>query len=207
MGSPCGDCCPPPVGSDPRFRNALLVALAINVAMFGVEIVAGVIAESAALLADAGDFLGDAANYGLSLFVLSLATVWRSRAAFIKVLTMASYGLAVVCLTVYGLMRGTSPDPVSMGVVGLLALAANASVAIMLYRYRSGDANMRSVWICSRNDAIGNVGVIFAGVAVFATGTHWPDLAVAAAMAFLSITGGVSVMRQAARELDRQLAI
>ena len=189
----------PPV--DPRFRKALWIALIVNAAMFLVEVVSGLGADSVSLLADAADFLGDAANYALSLFVLALAPVWRSRAALAKGLSMGAYGLAVLALAGWNVWRGSEPNPATMGAVGFLALAANAGVAIMLYRFRDGEANMRSVWLCSRNDAIGNVAILIAALGVFGTGTAWPDLIVAAVMATLGLTASVAVVRQSRREL------
>lgn len=189
----------PPI--DPRWRRALWIALVVNAAMFGVELVAGLQANSVSLLADAVDFAGDAANYALSLAVLSMALVWRSRAAFVKGATMFAYGLFVLARAGWLLQSGSVPEPLTMGVVGLVALLANAGVAVLLYAFRTGDANMRSVWLCSRNDALSNLAVMAAALGVFGTGSAWPDLAVAAVMAVLALTAGLSVMRQARAEL------
>lgn len=191
----------PPI--DPRWRRALWIALVVNAAMFGVELVAGLQANSVSLLADAVDFAGDAANYALSLAVLSMALVWRSRAAFVKGATMFAYGLFVLARAGWLLQSGSVPEPLTMGVVGLVALLANAGVAVLLYGFRTGDANMRSVWLCSRNDALSNLAVMAAALGVFGTGSAWPDLAVAAVMAVLALTAGLSVMRQARAELAR----
>ena len=191
----------PPI--DPRWRRALWIALVVNAAMFGVELVAGLQANSVSLLADAVDFAGDAANYALSLAVLSMAMVWRSRAAYVKGATMFAYGLFVLARAGWLLQSGSVPEPLTMGVVGLVALLANAGVAVLLYAFRTGDANMRSVWLCSRNDALSNLAVMAAALGVFGTGSAWPDLAVAAVMAVLALTAGLSVMRQARAELAR----
>lgn len=188
----------------PRFRRALWIALVINAAMFGVELVAGLSAHSVSLLADAVDFLGDAANYGLSLFVLSLLPVWRSRAALLKGLTMGGYGILVFAQAAWNATTSVMPDAVTMGMVGFLALIANVSVAVLLYTFREGDANMRSVWLCSRNDAIGNVAVMLAAVGVFGTSAAWPDLAVAVGMGLLGLIAARSVIRQARAELKEQ---
>jgi Co/Zn/Cd efflux system component len=187
--------------TSPRFRKALWVALALNAVMFAVELSAGLHSGSVSLLADAIDFAGDAANYGISLAVLSMGLLWRSRAALVKGFTMAGYGVFVIGKTVFTLYSGTVPEPFTMGVVAVLALLVNGGVAAMLYAYRDGDANMRSVWICSRNDAIGNVAVMLAAAGVAGTSSNWPDLAVAAVMALLALSGGVSVIRQARQEL------
>ena len=199
-------CCQSACGSetakaDPRWRRVLWVALVVNAAMFAVEMIAGAAADSRALQADALDFLGDAANYALSLAVVGAALAWRARAALVKSLFMLGFAGWVFGSAVLAFVNNSSPDPVTMGGVGALALAANAGVAVMLYRYRTGDANMRSVWICSRNDAIGNVAVMLAALGVFGTGSALPDLIVAAIMALLALTGGVQVLRQARGEL------
>ncbi|PKO26352.1 MAG: cation transporter [Betaproteobacteria bacterium HGW-Betaproteobacteria-9] len=186
---------------DPRWRQALWIALAVNASMFFVELIAGLQANSVSLLADAVDFAGDAANYALSLAVLSMALVWRSRAAFIKGVTMFAYGVFVLARAGWMLHAGSVPEPLTMGVVGFIALLANAGVAVLLYAFRTGDANMRSVWLCSRNDALSNVAVMLAAFGVFGTGSAWPDLAVAGVMAALAISAGVSVVRQARGEL------
>lgn len=188
--------------NDPRWRRILWIALIINAAMFGVEIVAGVAADSRALQADALDFLGDSANYAISLGVAGMALAWRARAALLKAATMLIFGIWVFGSAIWGFFTGTAPHAETMGIIGALALAANVIVALMLYRYRTGDANMRSVWICSRNDAIGNLAVLAAALGVFGTGGQgWPDLSVAAIMAGLAIWGSIDVFRQARGEL------
>jgi len=187
--------------ASPRFRKALWLALVLNAAMFAVELGAGMRTGSVSLLADAIDFAGDAANYGISLAVLSMGLAWRSRAAMVKGWTLAAYGVFVIGKTFVTLYSGGVPEPFTMGAVAVLALLVNGGVAAMLYAYRDGDANMRSVWICSRNDAIGNVAVMLAAAGVLGTGSNWPDLAVAAVMAVLALSGGISVIRQAGKEL------
>lgn len=189
---------------DPRWRRALWIALVVNAAMFVVELAAGLQAGSVSLLADAIDFAGDAVNYGLSLAVLSMALVWRSRAAWIKGASMFAYGLFVLGKAAWVLRSGSVPEPLTMGAVAFIAMIANVGVAVLLYTWRNGDANMRSVWICSRNDALSNVAVMLAAAGVFGTGSAWPDLAVAAVMAGLALTGGAQVMRHARRELAEQ---
>ena len=189
--------------ADPRYRRILWIALAVNAGMFLLEIGAGLQSGSASLLADAIDFLGDAANYALSLWVLSMALVWRARAALVKGASMLVFGVAVVARVAWGAWQGVPPEPLTMGGVGLLALAANLGVAVLLYAYREGDANMRSVWLCTRNDVLGNLAVMLAALGVFGTGTAWPDLVVATVMAWLAISGGASVIRQARAELTQ----
>lgn len=179
----------------------LWIALAINLAMFAGEIVAGIASGSRSLQADALDFLGDSANYAISLGVAGMALGWRSRAALLKGGTILAFGIYVLVMTVLATLGGRIPQADTMGIVGVIALVANGSVALMLYRYRSGDANMRSVWICSRNDAIGNLAVLLAAAGVVGTGTAWPDLAVALIMAALGIWGGLQIINQARAEL------
>ena len=186
---------------NPRWRLILWIALIANAAMFVVEIVAGVAADSRALQADALDFFGDAANYAISLGVAGMALAWRAKAALFNAATMLAFGLWVIGYAIYGLVAGSNPEPQTMGVIGALALGVNVIVALMLFRYCEGDANMRSVWICSRNDAIGNVAVLGAALGVFGTGQAWPDLLVASIMAGLAIWGAAEVFTQARREL------
>lgn len=185
----------------PRYRRVLWVALMLNVLMFAIEVAGGVSAGSSALQADALDFLGDAANYGISLLVLSAALVVRARASIIKAVSLAAFGCWVVGHAIYQTTTGRVPEPMVMSVVGVLALMTNAFVALLMYRYRSGDANMRSVWICSRNDAIGNIAVVAAAAGVFSTRHGWPDIAVALVMGVLALAGAAQILRQARGEL------
>jgi Co/Zn/Cd efflux system component len=197
-----------PAAQDPRWRRALWIALVVNAAMFLVELGAGLQSGSVSLLADAIDFAGDSVNYGVSLAVLSMALAWRSRTAWIKGATMFGYGLFVLAKAAWTARSGAVPEALTMGSVAFAAMVANVAVAALLYAWRNGDANMRSVWICSRNDALSNIAVMLAAAGVFGTGSAWPDLAVAAIMAVLAISGGTEVMRHARRELllARQVA-
>jgi Co/Zn/Cd efflux system component len=203
-------CCHHDHGSSsesPAYRRVLWAALAVNAAMFGVEIVAGLNAGSVSLLADALDFLGDAANYAISLAVLGAALKWRARASLLKGASMAAFGIWVLFVTAHHAMAGTVPDAPTMGIVGVLALAANLGVAALLYRFREGDSNMVSVWLCTRNDAIGNLAVMAAALGVFGTGGGWPDFIVAAIMASLALTASWRVIRQALGELRSPPAV
>jgi Co/Zn/Cd efflux system component len=156
----------------PGYRRVLWIALAVNALMFLLEIGAGLSAGSVALLADAIDFFGDAANYAITLAVLALGATWRARAAVFKAASMLVFGAIVLARAAWAAGSGAAPEPVTMGAVGLLALTANLGVAALLYAFREGDANMRSVWLCTRNDAIGNVAVLLAAIGVFGTGTR-----------------------------------
>jgi Co/Zn/Cd efflux system component len=196
------DCCAPPQTlNSPQWRRALWIAFAVNAGFFLSEMIAGLAAGSAALQADALDFFGDAANYAISLGVAGLALAWRARAALVKGSTLIVFALWVLGSTAWHAINGTLPQADVMGVVGLAALIANGGIAVMLYRFRSGDANMRSVWICSRNDAIGNAAVLLAALGVFGTGTGWPDVIVATIMGGLGLCGGWQIVRQARGEL------
>ncbi|MGV3583149.1 MAG: cation transporter [Methylophilus sp.] len=188
----------------PKYRQILWIALIVNFLMFCVEVLGGYNAQSVSLMADAIDFFGDTVNYGISLAVLSIGLMWRARAALLKGLTMGAFGLFVLGSTVWSMMHGKLPEAYTMGIIGTLALVANVSVAAMLYAYREGDANMRSVWLCSRNDAIGNVAVMLAAIGVFGSGSAWPDLLVATIMASLGLTAAIQVSKQALAELSTQ---
>ena len=200
MAEACCEISPTP-SPDRRYRRILWTALAVNAAMFVVELAAGLSAGSVSLLADAIDFLGDAGNFGLSLMVLGLPLVWRARAALVKAAAMGGYGLVVLAIAVHNLIAGTVPHAPTMGAVAFLALLANMGVAVLLYAHRTGDSNRQSVWLCSRNDAIGNLAVIGAAGLVFVTGTGIADVAVAAAMAALGLSAATRVARTATREL------
>ena len=202
------DCCctPPPLNLDPHrgnptYRRVLWTVLAINASMFVVEIGAGVAAGSASLQADALDFFGDAANYAISLSVVSMALRYRATAAMAKGATMGLFGLWIIGTAIWHALHGTLPSAVTMGAVGFIALAANAISFGLLWAYRAGDANMRSAWICTRNDVLGNLAVLLAALGVFGTGTGWPDVIVATMMAGLALQGAWTVVRQAQGEL------
>lgn len=204
-------CSPPPLNLDRHrdnkaYRRVLWAVLAINAVMFLAEIGAGLAAGSASLQADALDFLGDAANYAISLLVVGMALRYRAAAALAKGLTMGVFGLWVVGTVVWHAAHGTLPSAFTMGAVGVAALAANVASFGLLWAYRKGDANMRSAWICTRNDVLGNVAVLLAAVGVFGTGTGWPDVIVAAIMAGLALQGAVVVAQQSTAELRARMA-
>jgi len=196
-------------GGDPlrqtAYRQVLLWVLAINATMFCVEIGAGLAAGSAALQADALDFLGDAANYAISMFVVGMALRFRAAAALAKGATMALFGIWVLGVTAWHAFNGTLPRAFTMGGVGLAALVANAASFWLLWQYRAGDANMRSAWICTRNDVLGNLAVLLAALGVVGTSTGWPDVIVAVVMAMLALQGAATVIRQAKSELKSEL--
>jgi Co/Zn/Cd efflux system component len=186
---------------DTRYRWVLWAVLGINAGMFVVEIGAGLAAGSVSLQADALDFLADAGNYGISLLVVGTALRYRAAAALAKGVTMGLFGLWVISATVWYAVHETLPNAVTISAVGFAALIANAAVFGMLWAYRSGDSNMHSVWLCSRNDVIGNFAVMLAALGVFGTGTGWPDVIVAAVMGLFALQGAWTVIRQATGEL------
>jgi Co/Zn/Cd efflux system component len=181
--------------------------LAINGTMFLVEIGAGLAAGSASLQADALDFFGDAANYAISLMVAGMALRYRASAALAKGATMGLFGLWIIGTVIWHVVHGSLPSALTMGVVGFTALVANAASFGLLWAYRGGDANMRSAWICTRNDVIGNFAVLLAALGVFGTGTNWPDIIVAAIMATLALQGAMVVIRQSITELRQPAAV
>jgi Co/Zn/Cd efflux system component len=206
------DCCdhchaPDPHRGSAAYRRVLWAVLAINAAMFMVEIGAGLAAGSASLQADALDFFGDAANYAISLTVAGMMLRYRAMAAFAKGASMGLFGLWIIGLAVWQSLHGTLPSASTMGAVGLLALVANAASFGLLWAYRDGDANMRSAWICTRNDVLGNLAVLLAAAGVFGTGTGWPDLIVAVIMASLALQGARLVIRQSLAELRQRLPV
>lgn len=198
------DCCGSNVtfeGLSADYRRRLWVVIAINAGMFLVETGGGALAGSQALQADALDFLGDALTYGLTLAVIGSSVAVRARAALIKGVSLTLMGLWVFGATAYHVLIVGVPRAEVMGAIGFLALAANVTSVLLLMKYKDGDANVRSVWLCSRNDAIGNVAVMIAALAVWGTATKWPDLLVAAIMAGLFLYSSVQILRQAIQEL------
>ncbi len=197
-------CCNQPTDThrgNEGYRRVLWAVLAINAAMFTVEVAAGLAAGSASLQADALDFLGDAGNYAISLFVVGMALHYRAVAALLKGATMGVFGVWVIGVTVWHAWHGTLPEAFVMGAVGTAALLANAASFGLLWAYRGGDSNMRSAWICTRNDVLGNLAVLLAALGVFGTGTGWPDVAVAAIMATLALQGAWVVIDRSWSEL------
>jgi Co/Zn/Cd efflux system component len=188
-------------GTSVAYRRALIAVIAINGAMFLVEASAGLAAMSQALKADALDFLGDTATYAISLWAVGKSATVRARTAMFKGITLGAMGLSVLGITAYRVLITGSPDGETMGLIGLAALVANLLSAMLLMRFRDGDANVRSVWLCTRNDAIGNVAVIAAAGLVIWTASPWPDLIVAAAMAALFLNSSVKILTQARTEL------
>jgi Co/Zn/Cd efflux system component len=191
----------------PAYRRVLWIVLIINAVMFLVEIGAGVAAGSASLQADALDFLGDAANYAISLFVVGMALRYRAMAAALKGATMAVFGVWVIGIALWHAIHDTLPHAFTMGAVGIGGLTANAASFALLWAYRSGDANMHSAWICTRNDVVGNLAVLVAAAGVLGTGSGTPDFIVAVTMAALALQGAYVVLRQAWSELRQDRII
>jgi Co/Zn/Cd efflux system component len=201
MSSSCceHDCRAP--DTDSGYRRILWVALGVNLSMFLVEIIASFAAGSVSLRADALDFLADALNYAIALAVIGLSLRWRAGAALVKGGIMALFGLWVAGSIVNHAMLRAVPEAELIGAVGLLALTANVFVATLLYRHRANDSQAMSVWLCTRNDCIANVAVMLAGVAVWISGTPWPDIAVAAVVAYLGLSSAVRIARRAIVEM------
>ena len=200
-------CCAEVVAVIAEQRRTLQLVLAINAVMFFVECGAGLLAASTALLADSVDMLGDAIVYGASLYVVGRGGVWQARAALLKGSVMGVFGLGVVLEVILKITRGTVPAADVMGGVGLLALAANVGCLLLLRRRRADDVNMRSAWICSRNDVLANVGVLAAAGGVFLTGSAWPDVAVGLVIAMMFATSALGVIRDARRSLAAPHAV
>jgi Co/Zn/Cd efflux system component len=206
------DCCAPPEpparaqdgqaqAEQARWRRTLWMVLAINAVMFVVEVAAGLLARSSALQADALDFFGDAANYAISLGVLGMAASVRAKAALFKGVSMGAFGVWVLGVAVWNMAYGVVPEAPAMGAIGLLALVANLACLYLLTGFRTGDANMQSVWVCARNDVIGNFAVLVAAGSVIGTGTGFPDAIVAAIMGTMALFGAWQIVQQARSEL------
>ena len=195
------ECCEVRADIPERQRRVLQIVLSINVVMFLVEFVSGVMAHSSALLADSVDMLGDAIVYGFSLYVVSRGAVWQARAALLKGLIMAGFGVGVLAEVSAKLVRGTVPAAEVMGGIGLLALLANAACLLLLWRHRTDDINMRSAWICSLNDVAGNAAVLLASAGVMTVRSAWPDIAVGLLIALMFTVSAVSVLGRARRAL------
>jgi Co/Zn/Cd efflux system component len=188
-------------GVSDDYKRRLWLVIAINAAMFATEIIAGAVAGSVAMWADALDFLADAATYGLSLAVIGMAVAVRARVALLKGISLTAMGLWVFGATVWQVFVTGVPRAEIMGAIGFLALLSNLVSVLILMRYKDGDANVRSVWLCSRNDAIGNVAVMLAAAGVWGTATKWPDLIVAGFMATLFLSSSLQIVRQAIAEM------
>ena len=195
------NCCVPDDNSNDKYRVILWIVLLINLSMFVTEIVFSISSGSQSLLADSLDFFSDTANYAISIYVLDKVITTRAKAALFKGYCMALLGSWVLISTIYKLFSDITPQAETMGTIGFIALLANIFSAFLLYKYRDGDSNRASVWICSRNDAIANIAVIFAALGVGITNTKWPDLAVAAIMIFLAISGAIQIIKKAKQEL------
>jgi cation diffusion facilitator family transporter len=180
-----------------RQRRVLRIVLVVNAVMFAVELAAGLLAHSTALLADSVDMLGDALVYGFSLYVIGRAPVWQARAALLKGVIMAGFAGGVLLEVGTKLARGLTPDADMMWTVAGLALLANGAVLGLLWRHRADDLNLRSAWLCSRNDVLANGAVMLAALGVRLTGSAGPDILVGLAIAALFGSSAAGVIRQA----------
>ncbi|MDH4411718.1 MAG: cation transporter [Rhizobium sp.] len=200
MSAACGHDHAPFDGMSDTYKRRLWLVIAINALMFAVEMTAGQLARSQALQADALDFFADAVTYGISLAVIGASLKTRSMAAAAKGISLLLMGLWVFGSTIWRVFQGGVPEAPVMGLIGFLALAANVTSVLLLMSYKDGDANVRSVWLCSRNDAIGNVIVMIAALGVWGTATAWPDLIVAGIMAGLFLNSAVQILTQSLAE-------
>lgn len=202
MAKNCNDSCGDIsfAGLSATYKKILWVVVLINFFMFMVEGLAGFLADSTALKADALDFLGDAATYAATLLVIGKPIKTRSLVALLKGLSLGAMAIFVLGFTLYRVFVEGEPQALTMGVIGFMALTANVISVLLLMKYRDGDSNVRSVWLCSRNDAIGNIAVMLAGAGVFATGTVWPDIIVAFIIAGLFMHSSIKITSQALSE-------
>lgn len=197
---PAMDACCAVIRIAKQQRRVFRIVLWINATMFLVEVVSGILSNSTALLADSVDMLGDAIIYGFSLYVVGRGSVWQGRAALLKGLIMAAFGVGVLVQAAFKVVHGLVPTAEVMGAVGVLALAANAYCLLLLWRHRDDDINMRSSWVCSRNDVIGNAGVLLAAVGVNLTGSAWPDIVVGLLVAGVFCRSAILILRDVRRE-------
>ena len=186
---------------NPLFRRILWIALISNAVMFVAEIIASVISSSVSLQADALDFFADSVNYAITLAVSAMALLTRARAALFKAMSMGLFGVFVIASAIYHHLASSVPDHQVMAPLAVIALVVNVAVALLLYRYRAGDSNMRSIWLCSRNDAIGNIAVLAAAGGVMISASGWPDILVALLIATLSLSAAFQIFKQAGEEL------
>jgi cation diffusion facilitator family transporter len=193
------DCCAVKQVAE-RQRRVFHIVLWVNVTMFLLEAVAGILSHSSALLADSVDMLGDAIVYGFSLYVVGRSAIWQARAATLKGIIMAAFGFGVLVQVIIKVVQGLVPVANVMGIVGLLALAANAFCLLLLWRHRSDDINMRSAWVCSRNDVMGNVGVLLAAAGVSLTGSAWPDIVIGLLVAAVFCKSAIIILKDVRQE-------
>lgn len=187
------------------FKRALWIALILNLGMFFVEIIYGILSHSLALRADGIDFLGDSINYFATLFVLKSTFNRKAQLSMVKSIFMIAFGVWILILGFNKFLTAEVPNPLTIAWVGVLALFVNGICVLLLFKFRDGDSNMQSVWLCSRNDALGNLAVIFASAGIYYWGTQWPDLIVAVFMASMAIHSGKKIFSSARNELNLSL--
>lgn len=201
--SDCNDCCGPNdlTHTTAAYRRALWIAVLLNIGYGAVEMVGGFLAGSQALKADALDFLGDGSITLMGLLAISWGAAWRARAAFVQGAFLATLGIAVLAMTTYRVVVLQTPEAELMGAFAIVALTVNAAAAMVLMKHRTGDANVRAVWLFSRNDALANLAVVIAAGVVWLTGSAWPDLIVAAIIAGIFLHSAFEILRDSLREL------
>jgi cation diffusion facilitator family transporter len=186
-----------------KHKNVLTAVLIVNAVLFVVEATAGLLAHSTALLADSLDMLGDSLVYGFSLYALWRSAVWKARAALLKGAIMGVFGVGVLIEAGYKTVSGVVPVAETMGIIGLLVLVGNGLCFLLLFRHRSDDLNMRSTWLCSRNDIIANIAVLGAAAGVKLTDSSWPDIVIGAGIAALFLRSAFTVLAESFSELQR----
>jgi cation diffusion facilitator family transporter len=186
-----------------KHKNVLTTVLLINAVLFVVEAAAGLLANSTALLADSLDMLGDSLVYGFSLYVLWRSATWKAKAALLKGVIMALFGIGVLFEAVYKTLAGVVPIAETMGIIGSLVLVGNGICFLLLSRHRSDDLNMRSTWLCSRNDIIANLSVLVAAAGVTIFNSGWPDILIGAAIAALFLKSALTILAESFVELRR----
>ncbi len=184
-----------------RQSSTLKIVLYINAVMFVVELTAGLLGNSISLVADSLDMLGDALVYGFSLYVVARSSTMKAKAALLKGVIMAAFGIFVLGQAIYRIVFPQLPVFEAIGAIGLLALAANSTCFFLLWRHRADDINMSSVWLCSRNDIIANISVLFAAGGVWLTHSGWPDILIGLALAALFLRSALIVLREAIKAL------
>jgi Co/Zn/Cd efflux system component len=186
-----------------QHKTVLIIVLLINAALFVVEAAAGLLGNSTALLADSLDMLGDSLIYAFSLYVLSRSAAWKAKAALLKGAVMAVFGVGVLLEVIFKTISGILPSAETMGIIGTLVLLGNGTCFLLLYRHRSDDLNMRSTWLCSRNDIIANAGVLIAAFGVYVTQSVWPDVLIGGAIAVLFLKSAIAVLTESLIQFKR----
>lgn len=185
-------------------KNVLLIVLVINAVMFVVEFIFGILSGSTALLADSLDMLGDATVYAFSIYVIHKSAKWKAGAALLKGAIISVFGFYVLGEAIYKVLSDVVPVAKTMGMIGAIALLANSSCLVLLLKHRDDDINMKSTWICSRNDIIANIGVLLAAFFVSYFNSKWPDVIIGVAIAGIFLKSAISILVEAYGEFKKE---